>query len=882
MNPRYSIGIDLGTTNCALSFLELGKDDAQSQVLPIPQLEEKITQVERDVLPSFLAWNGVGDWTAGLFARNRSRETPDAVIHSAKSWLCHHSVSPEASILPWKSKLVPDAEKLSPIEVSARLLDFLKRVWDQRFSEEAPFVDQVVTITVPASFDAAAQAATLEAAKQADYPTEVRLLEEPQAAFYRWLDGADSKRDGLKKGERILVVDIGGGTSDFSLFQVGDVEDDRPRIERVAVSDHLLLGGDNIDLALAHALESELSPNGEELSVDQWGHLISRARELKEACLSEGAGDDNQLSVSLPSRGSGLLAGTLSTEVSSQLVKAMILEGFFPECSAGSKAEKAEGGLLEWGLPYAVDCAVTRHLAEFLGADARVDRVLFNGGSLSAPLIRERLLEQLAAWQGDEAPAVLENEETYLAVARGAARFGEISQRGKRQIDAGAARAIFLEVEGSASGDARAVCVLPKGAQPGERFDVGIEGLSLRVNQRVAFNAFHAEDSNESPAGSFCSSMGKRVLPALEATIESEGRDSVPVRLVAGVNEVGLLSVACEALESDESWPLEFSLRAESTEANAGVAEVLEVDSVKLAKVARALKGGLSVRDPKASRVFSDMERAAGAKKHEWEIAFCRALTAELLELESVSSRGDSVAEGWLQLAGYLMRPGFGVAGDEDLRARLFRVVENLESRPAKVEVQRLIFLRRVVAGCSEGEQSRIFDEEFEVLAKTKRGRSERIRLLGMLEKVDLERKNLLFEELMSRLDSALGGEGDVGAVLAGLAGLLNRVPFNAGEDRVMSPDCVASLYNRVAKLDWKESRYAELVSLFLRAARVVDDRSLNVPSRLGRKIVGKLEKSGVASTRLLPLQDFVPVSREEKAKSFGEALPPGLLIEGA
>lgn len=877
MKANCSIGIDLGTTNCALSFLELGPDGAESEVLAVSQLEGLNTEVEREVLPSFLAWEGEGEWKAGLFARNRSQEVPDRVVHSAKSWLCHHSVSPEAAILPWKSKLVPDGEKLSPIEASAKLLGVLKDAWEVRFGHAAPFVEQAVTITVPASFDAAAQAATLQAAKLAGYPEGVRLLEEPQAAFYRWLEETGTKTQGLVEGECILVVDIGGGTSDFSLFRVGESIDDVPRIERVSVSEHLLLGGDNIDLALAHALESELSPDGQELSVDQWGHLVSRARELKEVCLSEQ--EDRAVPVSIPSRGAGLFSGTLSTEVSSQLARTMVLEGFFPECSAGAAAEKAEGGLLEWGLPYAVDCAVTRHLAEFLGVDVRVDRVLFNGGSLSAPVVRERLLEQISAWQNGRVPLELENREPYLAVARGAARFGEMSWKGQRRIDAGAPRAVFLELSRSGGEGSEALCVLPKGAQPGDRYEIGVEGLQLRTKERVAFKAYQAGDQVMDAAGSRRQVDGMRALPVLVSVIAAEGRESVPIRLVSGMNELGLLSIACEALDGSGSWPLEFNLRTESG-GERGVAPIApDADEVKRAKLARAMKAGMAVREPKASRVFSQMESVAGAKKHEWSLSLCRRLLGDLLELGGIALKSDSAVETWLQVSGYLMRPGFGAAGDDQLRNRLIGEIASIGRNPVRIEVQRLICLRRVAAGFPESEQVRFFDEELESLKSVKRAVAERIRFLGSLEKVDLERKQLLFYELKNRLDHALEGSGDVKALLAGLGGLLSRVLFQAPLDRVVSPEQVEELFAILGKSDWKSDRFRDAIPLFLGAARIVDDRSLNVSNRYLRKLIAKLEKSGVASNRLLPLRDYVPVEKDEQAASFGESLPPGLVL---
>ncbi len=882
MNPRYSIGIDLGTTNCSLAFVDLSQGDG-SQVLGIRQRETANTEVERSVLPSFLYLDDDGKWEVGLYARERGREVPERVIHSAKSWLCHHSVSPQSKILPWKSAAVLDAKKLSPIEASARLLGVLKAAWDARFGNEAPFGEQLVTVTVPASFDAAAQAATLEAAKLAGYPAGLRLLEEPQAAFYRWLESAGEDADSLRPGERILVVDIGGGTSDFSLFEVGESNEGRPQIERVSVSEHLLLGGDNIDLALAHALESELAPSGEELSVDQWGYLISRARALKETCLSEDAGEERSISVSIPSKGSGLFAGTLSTEVSSALARELILEGFFPECPAGARAERAAGGLLEIGLPYAVDCAVTRHLAEFLGSGGAVHRVLFNGGSLSAKLIQERLLSQFGKWQSGRVPLVLKNAETDLAVARGAAHYGATLSRGVRQIDAGAARAIFMEL-GSAAG-AKRVCALPKGAQPGEAFQVEIPGLRLAVNQRARFQVFQGTDSMRYKAGEFCVETldTLRALPALEALIELEGRESVAVRLVTRVNELGLLSVSCESIETAApgQWALEFNLRGDAGEVVTHRAKELGIEQGRVDRAGRTLKSGLYSRGAglKASRIFREVETVVGKAKHEWSLDLCREFLETVLESEEVLSRSLEGSECWLPFAGYLMRPGFGAAGDEERLLRLSQLIGGLVSTPAKVEVQQLIALRRVVAGFSEAEQTALCETQLERLQETKQAEAERIRLLASLEQVELSLKQRLYEVFFNRLEVALDHDKPVAALLAGFGSLLSRSLFRAGEDRIMPPDTVERLFDRLRKLDWTDGRFADAIPLFLKAGRIVDDRTLNVSRGIGGKIVSKLEKSGVAANRLLPLRDYVPLTRADQASSFGEALPPGLLL---
>ncbi|MBD5782570.1 Hsp70 family protein [Pelagicoccus sp. NFK12] len=881
MEPRYSIGIDLGTTNCALAFVEL-TEGAESQVLPIRQREMERTEVKRSSLPSFLYLTEEGNWEVGLYARERGREQPERLIHSAKSWLCHHSISPQAKTLPWRSKRVAEEEKLSPIEASAQLLKHLKQAWEERFGREAPFVEQLVTVTVPASFDAAAQAATREAANLAGYPESLRLLEEPQAAFYRWLEVTGENSKELRTCERILVVDIGGGTSDFSLFAVGDVEAGMPKIERVSVSEHLLLGGDNIDLALAHALESELAPDGEALSVDQWGFLTSRARELKERCLS---GGEEQISVSIPSKGSALFAGTLATEVAADQARELVLEGFYPSCPRDAKSERSQEGLLEMGLPYATDCAVTRHLAEFLGGVGQVDLVLFNGGSLSPRLIQERLLAQLAAWQDGREPVVLENGETDLAVARGAACYGAQARRGVRRIDAGAARAVFLAVGEESEG--RRVCVLPKGAQPEQRFEVEIEGLRLAVNRRARFLAFQGANDMEEAAGEFCNQNldAMRRLPALDTLVQLEGGESIPVRLISEVNELGLLTVSCESLDDSKPgvWPLEFNLRGEFDFSPDAASRELGVSEAKLGKAKQVLKRGLSSKGQglKGSRILKDLENALGAAKHEWNLDLCRALATVPLEGSAVISRGADAAESWLQLTGYLLRPGFGAAGDEARLDRLDELLEELDSASAKVEVQLLILLRRVVAGYPAVRQVELFERQFASLQNGRRAEAERVRLLASLEKVGLSQKQRLYGELIQRLDDQLKDGKPISVLLAGFGGLLSRVLLQASDDCIMPPDTVETLFDRLRKLDWSESDLSGAVPLFLKSARVVDDRSLNLSRKTAGKVASKLEKSGVPESRLLPLRDYVPVTRTERASSFGESLPPGLLLDG-
>src|SRR6516225_9455475 len=403
---RFSIGIDLGTTNSVLAFVPL-VGDAKPEVLSVPQWETLAGLAEAPTLPSFLYLPedavaahfrarvvGAGEWIIGHFARAKARETPGRVIHSAKSWLCHHAADRSAPILPWGSSDLARERKISPVRASALILNYLRGTWNSRFASAGfAFDDQEITVTVPASFDAGAQRLTMAAAEEAGFPGGVRLLEEPQAAFYCWLQRHDpahelrGRLDDRDGGPRYaLVIDIGGGTSDFSLFELHlNKPSPIPDISRVAVSEHILLGGDNIDLAIAHLIEPRLVGRGGQLSGAQWEDLVASCRELKERALA-GAGPPNEpFGVALTGRGSGMITGSQAATVTRAEIEGVLLNGFFPVCNAGAQPHRPQAALREWGLPYASDGAVTRHLADFLRDRPRVDALLFNGGSIQPP-----------------------------------------------------------------------------------------------------------------------------------------------------------------------------------------------------------------------------------------------------------------------------------------------------------------------------------------------------------------------------------------------------------------------------------------------------------------------------------------------------------------
>jgi molecular chaperone DnaK (HSP70) len=930
MSARFSIGIDLGTTNSALAFVPID-GDALAEMLSIPQWESASRLTEATILPSFLYLpeeeiarqlggrdGGPGEWLVGRIARGKAAECPGRVAHSAKSWLCHPGADRTEAFLPWGSDEIAAARKISPIRASALILNALRGAWDNRFAaggSDCRFDAQDVTVTVPASFDAAAQRLTLAAAEEAGFPATVRLLEEPQAAFYAWLERHDAVRDlwhrlpgGAGKPRHVLVVDMGGGTSDFSLFEIrAPAAGPIPAIRRIAVSDHILLGGDNIDLAIAHRLERRLVDIGGKLAAGQWDYLVARCRDLKERALASDGAAADPFPVAVPGRGASLLAGTHSAEVSRGEIEEILFDGFFPVCDAGDRPYKPAAALREWGLPFAADSAVTRHLAEFLAGRPRADAVLFNGGSLYPPRLRQRLVDRIAVWQGGSPPLVLANADPDLAVARGAARFGKLLHGSGERIEAGAGHSVFLALQGpsTAGGGDKAspklICILPHGAQAEESFAISDQALELRVNRAVRFQPYTSTRHEHTPAGTvvYWKPQKFRALPPLEtiARLDSarrdDGRRTLPVELTARLNELGLLHVACRSTAPGirQTWPLQFNLRAQpatdeqseigavSAPAAANVAAAA-VDSARqrlwsLFADARSRQGGLTV-----ARVFKDLERALGLAKADWNWVVNRTLWSTLEKCMPNRAASIEHEETWIALAGFLLRPGFGAPLDEDRIDGLWRLNQAGLCFPGKrIRTQAYILWRRVAGGLDRDRQEQLFAAEIETVRRRSDPPPELIRLLGSLERIGGDAK----AELISRFTDA-GRERarekrHAAPYFAALGLLLNRAPLYAGPETVVPPDQVERVFEAFAPLDWRDPELAELATLFLRAARVVDNRALDVPLPVRQRIATRLEKAGVPPLRVAKVRDFLPVEGSERLSLFGEALPPGLVL---
>ena len=882
MAARYSLGVDLGTSNSVLAYAPLGAD-APAEALDIPQYETTASVIEAPTLPSFLylpeaalAADIGADWIVGRLAQRKASEAPGRVISSAKSWLCHDMADRTAPFLPWGSDALTAAQKISPLAASAKILSALRAAWNARFPGD-PFDAQAITLTVPASFDAAAQRLTLDAAREAGFPADTSLLEEPQAAFYAWLE-RHADNAGLRG--RVLVVDIGGGTSDFSLFEI----DAGAAIRRVAVSDHILLGGDNIDLALAHLIEPRLVKDGAALSPGQWDHLVARCRALKEDALGgEGPGEE-VFTVSIPGRGSRLIAQSLSAQATRAELEALVLDGFFPDVAATDAPRRAAGAIKEFGLPYAFDSAATRHLAAFLAGRGEVDAVLFNGGTLRSPRLRARIADQIARWQAGRAPRVLEAAHLDLAVATGAAHAGRLRARKARRIDAGAARALFMEAQDEGATH-KLVCVLPQGAAPEQVF--ALDGLSLRVGRLVRFQLYASGRHEGARPGDVVALAGEALhaLPPLETMADLEtpdtGLDSIPIQLTARVNELGLLQLACRSLAPDveQTWPLEFNLRAAARAAEPPPPSVDPAAREAAGRqIAAAISKPLGKRDKlTAPRLLQTLETTLARPRGEWSAPLLRDLWTPLLA--SAGGRRLSVEheETWLILAGFLLRPGFGVALDAQRIDALWDALAPGSPFPGKrTKLQEYIVWRRVAGGLSAARQEDLLARE---AGRAETG--ERVRMAGAFERLSLETKGALIDRFLAAVLTLAEEKQHCAPYLTALGLLMNRTPFYAGPETVVSPAYVERAFEALRRLDWTAPEFVETQTLFLRAARALDDRRLDPPRALRQAIADKLQKCGAPQNRIDRVRSFAPVERVERLSLYGEALPPGLVLTG-
>ncbi len=606
---RYSVGIDLGTTHCVLSYVDLENSDEQVTlaVMPIPQLTAPGMIEDNLQLASFtylahdaeigegataLPWTAKPDYLVGEIARNMGSKTPIRLVSSAKSWLCHAGVDCKQAILP--AEAPEDVVRISPFNATKAYLQHMLAAWNHRFPEQQ-LAQQDVTITVPASFDPAARELTVEAARAIGLHQAV-LLEEPQAALYSWIEKSEGDwRNHVHVGDVILVIDIGGGTTDLSLIAVTEQEGNL-QLTRVAVGDHILLGGDNMDLALAYTVKSKMEQeSGKRLESWQIQALTHGCREAKEKLFNQV--ELSSMPLVVASRGSSLIGGTLRSELTRDELNRVLVEGFLPQVSAADKpVVRPRSGLRSAGLPYAQDAGITRHLAAFLSKQKEATHefnavassesasflhptaVLFNGGVLKAQVLAERLMAILNSWlQAEQAPEarLLQGADLDLAVARGAAYYGFVRQGKGVRIKGGTAASYYVGVESAMPAvpglapEIEALCIAPFGMEEGSEQALPNDEFGLIIGEPVRFRFFASKTRREDQVGSRLETWGDDELEELdeiEITLPEEGRnpgDIVPVHLSSAVTEVGTLELkAVSNRDQHQRWKIEFDVRA--------------------------------------------------------------------------------------------------------------------------------------------------------------------------------------------------------------------------------------------------------------------------------------------------------------------------------
>lgn len=964
-SSKYVVGIDLGTTNCAVAFIDTQSSDKRVRTFRIDQMIDANTTAESDTLPSFhyqlldsevagvdrkylFSSNSVSS-VVGVMARQRGAELPGRSISSAKSWLCHKMVDRESDLLPWGGD--EDTFKISPVEASRRYLEHIRRCWDRDFPQH-PLRDQDTVVTLPASFDEIARRLTIAAAKQAGID-RLFLIEEPQAAFYAWLErNAEAWTNKLKQGQTILVCDIGGGTTDFTLIRVTGATARAPEIattgtdvsqsveqelqatfglHRVAVGEHLMLGGDNLDIALAKFIEQKFceSSGQAKLTARQWDVLKSQCRNAKERFLGEAP--PTEIAIHFPSMGSRLIGNLQSVNVELKQARALLLEGFFGHVAIDSHPEPQAEGFQEFGLPYATEPNVLKHMAEFLWDHrkagrieeqlsqsdlqlARPDWVLFNGGVLESSQVREAILAQIAAWfepiEPEWKPGCLEGNRLDLAVAQGAAYYGLVRRGEGVKIDATLARTYYLQVSQSPP---KAVCIMPSSAHPGERFDLENMVFDLAVGEPVRFQILSSNTRLTDRPGDLVDvdAATMTCMPALQTVLKMDNkktRRSVPVKLDIELTEIGTLQAnistvatvdpahaatdeapALSEVEKNYRWVLEFEARLSTEESkSAGIAT--DQDTLERVRQTVALLfGSEQVVAPKDA--VNKLSEALGKKRQDWDPAVLRELWSGLMQFADYRKKSPSHEARWMNLLGWCLRPGFGYPGDDWRVSETWRSIHNkLVHRTAENLSETVVLWRRISGGFTSGQQKALYQDLWPRVRSTLLGGSgaslnsnvlnEYLRLVGSLEWVDVSDKAFVAQQLLD----ALGRKKNhaiAGPVLWTLARLGSRVPVYANLQMIVPSRQIGLWTDRLISLgnQLPENSLNEISLCLTLWCRFTGDRYRDVDSNLRKRVAEWMVLKKVSEHHLEMVQRGGDFSTADAATVLGESLPLGFSL---
>ena len=934
---RYVIGIDLGTTNTAVAYHDLSEDEAGEgrggvHFFEVPQLVAPAELGRLPGLPSFLylpgaydlppgstalPWDPGRSYVVGAFARDQGARVPGRLVSSAKSWLSHSGVDRTAAMLPWGAGR--EVDKVSPVEAGRRYLQHLREAWNARFitdPETERFERQLLILTVPASFDEVARELTVQAAQEAGLE-QVILLEEPLAAFYAWVADHEGAWQGrMKAGELILVCDVGGGTTDFSMIGIQDGPQGL-ELNRLAVGDHLMLGGDNMDNTLGRHLEKELAGGPGKLDAQRWHQLVHACRKAKEQLLGvEEAQAISEVDVTIAGAGGQLIAGTLTGRLSRDEIRDLLVEGFFPEVALTDRPGTVRrAGLTELGLPYVSDPAITRHLAAFwqrflpylqevTGRSSPFpDYVLFNGGVFTPPVLRDRVLNQIVGWFEETAgpgwqPVSLENPHLDRAVAKGAAYYGQVRRGRGTRIGSGSPRGFYVGVEAGAGDEGEdvhtAVCLVPRGAEEGFTTRLATHDFEALTNQPVTLHLYTSTTRTGDVPGQVVQLPAGEVdaLPPIR-TVLAFGKKGVarrlPIQLAVRLTEIGTLDLWCQSRETDHRWQLQFDVRQEAPSED----EAAEVDEgIDPARVEEALH--------EIKRTFSEagapdavppdglmprLERILDAPHAAWTIPVLRRMADTLLPLPRAASYHHEAA--WFKLLGYCLRPGYGDPVDEWRLNQAWKSYLEGMRFPAKVECRIAWwgFWRRLAGGLPANKQAHLYHEVrpyLQLNVKTKKkSRLYPRRLepremtaawmaLASMERLTPDIKVVLGRLLLEKFKK----KGPIPAEYWVFGRLGARNPMYGPLDQLTPPDAVADWLNTLFTM-YPPQKHSVAYAL-VHMARYTGDRGRDLPEASRQQVFRWLRKvEDEAYFRNLLTDPAATLTREEEGWFFGDLLPP-------
>jgi len=931
VRSRYVIGIDLGTTNSALCYVDTHQSPWRIETFRITQWVDVGQYELREMLPSFhyeltrdeassidwkLPWErSQATSCVGIFARDAGQRHPGRRVSSAKSWLSHDGVDRSADFLPWHGDA--DVTRLSPVDVSAKYLAHFCASWNHAHPDD-PLDQQDVVITLPASFDEVARELTILAAKRTGL-RRVYLIEEPQAAFYAWIHShAEEWQNRIVAGQMILVCDIGGGTTDFTLIRVQPAGDhsDQVQFHRVAVGNHLILGGDNLDLAVAKKAEEKLlrETGMQSLSSDQWDRLVHTSRIAKEAMLSEES--PPKYTLSLPSQGSKLIGGAIQVSLSVEEFDETLVEGFFPVVDLLDRPTTGQSGFREFGLPYASDPAVTRHLAAFLtthrrsglsdadkASDDRPAWLLFNGGVMAAPKLRARIAESIARWfqRQDESswsPEILSSPRLDLAVAQGAAYYAMVRRGEGIKIAANLGRSYYIQV---ASDPVRAICLIPGNAEPGQRFATAEHPLELQIGEPVQFPMWVSSTRLADRAGEIvviAEGEAARLPPIYTALTLGKQREAktIGAAIESELSEIGTVGMWCVDLESGKRWQLNFDIRStletdrevhQATGESEGIidSETILRCEAAIATVFASVGGvsgsGRSIGDASPSKLITSLQDVTQMKREAWPASLLRSLWQVLIDHEAGRRLSAQHESRWLNLVGYCLRPGYGVAVDDWRVSKTWKVVYGKIAFAApQSRIESLVLWRRIAGGMTSGQQQQLADPLINQLRGSgvrleSQEQAERWRLVASLERISVKDKAAVGRAALDELRRKKS-EPIHAALLWAIGRLGSRTPIygplNATIDREEAERWLTALLTL-------RSKERSLVLAIVQLARRMNDRHRDLSDQARASAVELLKAMGASDHFVSLVRDGGMLSGEEEAAVFGESLPLGIRL---